>query len=286
MDRITPIGEKVSAEYGDIRFCLRYAVASDPLFPASKPRLHDHLSYELHLAHRGACVFWLPDGQITLFGGNFLLIPPHKEHYSYIPQDRDFCNSVLTFTVEQIQGEPKLFDTFLRLADTRTITPLAATPPFSAVVQSFCTEPADTVRNRLERKRLTSEIAFHLLDLLGVIRETPDNRPITNDEVQSIARLENLADQMDVSLQEIADALGYSPRQTSRLIRERFGMTLTQLRNHRRLETAKRLLTECPDKSLQEICTDAGFMNSSLFHRIFKKEYGCTPGEYRARHSK
>ena len=48
----------------------------------------------------------------------------------------------------------------------------------------------------------------------------------------------------------------------------------------RRLEEAARLLTES-DRSVSEICTQCGFGSLETFHRVFRQEYGITPGKFR-----
>jgi AraC-like DNA-binding protein len=47
-----------------------------------------------------------------------------------------------------------------------------------------------------------------------------------------------------------------------------------------RVERAQELLSNTPKKSI-EIATVCGFKTSQYFHKIFKKETGMTPKEYR-----
>ena len=48
---------------------------------------------------------------------------------------------------------------------------------------------------------------------------------------------------------------------------------------------AARALLENTDKLLSEIAAETGFFDQSHLTRIFKKERGVTPGQYRRRHN-
>lgn len=271
------------AIYGDIKFCLRHDGLGGIRRRDALPTLHDHAYYELHIVREGDCTFWLPDGQLSVFAGQFLLIAPKTEHYSYLPQNEGFANSVLTFTVERIDGDPPLFDDFCRYAAAYSLTPTMASPSLCSLVGAFCNSFGDGVRDRLMRQRQASEIVFLLLEALGLPEQSkPAIRPDEKRPADPGAQLEWMVDRPDMSLTAVARALGYSERQTARLIHDRFGMSLTELRNHRRLETVRKLLIERPTMSLYDICTVSGFRSHSAFHQAFKKEYGCTPAVYRA----
>ncbi len=66
----------------------------------------------------------------------------------------------------------------------------------------------------------------------------------------------------------------------SRIIKRRTGRTYTDLLQEKRLNYATYLLvsTELP---VTDISADVGYNNFSYFYKIFKKEYGVTPKEYR-----
>lgn len=58
------------------------------------------------------------------------------------------------------------------------------------------------------------------------------------------------------------------------------GMTVIGCISQKRLEYAKHEL-RTTTKSIEQIAMDAGFMNPTYFYRLFKKEIGKTPTEYR-----
>lgn len=83
-----------------------------------------------------------------------------------------------------------------------------------------------------------------------------------------------------VTLQALADRLGYSPFYTTRKFREISGMSLRAYLRQRRLAFALKEVrdSEC---SLLDIALDYGFSSHAAFTRAFKQTYGIIPSAYR-----
>lgn len=71
------------------------------------------------------------------------------------------------------------------------------------------------------------------------------------------------------------------PAHLSRQFKKETGMTLTDYQNTIRIKEAKRLLKNVQD-SIASIAGAVGFNDSGYFTRIFKKQEGITPTEYRS----
>jgi len=84
----------------------------------------------------------------------------------------------------------------------------------------------------------------------------------------------------DGELSDLCKELDADLYTISRIIKRRTGRNYTDLLQDKRLKYAAFLLktTELP---VTDICTDVGYNNLSYFYKIFKKEYGLTPKEYR-----
>jgi AraC family transcriptional regulator len=82
------------------------------------------------------------------------------------------------------------------------------------------------------------------------------------------------------SLTELAGAAGVHPVHLSRAFRQRFGVTVCEYSRNLRLEwAATQLAGEAP---LAQIAVEAGFADQSHFTRMFRRQFGVTPGRYRA----
>lgn len=90
--------------------------------------------------------------------------------------------------------------------------------------------------------------------------------------------------QQKISVKDIADAVYISERDCYRKFQEGLCETPLQYVQSIRLEHACRLLTDT-DFSISEITAQCGMGDSSYFGAVFRKQMGCTPGQYRRQHS-
>ncbi len=86
----------------------------------------------------------------------------------------------------------------------------------------------------------------------------------------------------DVSLQAIADRVFVHPTHLSKLYKQETGEGLSEFILRLRMEKACYLLKNSDDK-VYEIGVRIGFPNAAYFIKVFKKEIGLTPQEYRDR---
>jgi two-component system response regulator YesN len=80
--------------------------------------------------------------------------------------------------------------------------------------------------------------------------------------------------------EEIAEVVSFSPQHLSRIFKEELGMTLSDYITQVRVEEAKRLL-RISDFSVTEISDQLNFYDSTYFAKVFKKETGMTPTEFK-----
>lgn len=91
---------------------------------------------------------------------------------------------------------------------------------------------------------------------------------------------EHLSD--DISRDQIAAIACLSPSHFSRVVKEKFGKSFTELLTGLRISRARELLATS-EKSLVQVCLECGFSDQSYFTKVFQRNVGCTPGEYRHR---
>ncbi len=84
----------------------------------------------------------------------------------------------------------------------------------------------------------------------------------------------------DITLGYVAEKLGLSPRQTSRVITKYYKSTLSELVTNQRLNVA-RLMLLSGEHSVSEIVEKVNFSSESYFYSRFKKKYGMTPLKYK-----
>lgn len=84
----------------------------------------------------------------------------------------------------------------------------------------------------------------------------------------------------DLSLADVAAAVGLSDKYVNALVKEVTGMTINHLIIRLRMEEAARLLKD-PAIRIYEICDRIGYADQDHFRESFKKQYDVTPTEYR-----
>ena len=82
-----------------------------------------------------------------------------------------------------------------------------------------------------------------------------------------------------ISLNELADYLQLTPFYVSRLLKEKTGVTFSEILTHCRIQQAKKLLLQ-KDVSVVEVGKNCGFLSTNYFIKVFRKMTGKTPKEY------
>lgn len=83
-----------------------------------------------------------------------------------------------------------------------------------------------------------------------------------------------------LSLSDISSRVGVHPVYLASTFRKTFGCTIGEYVRKQRVEFAINELISS-DTPLAQIAVDAGFANQAHFTRVFKRQTGMTPGEYR-----
>jgi AraC-like DNA-binding protein len=83
-------------------------------------------------------------------------------------------------------------------------------------------------------------------------------------------------------LGEVAGKACLSPYHFHRLFREVFRETPNQYLQRKRLDYARRML-ERGEQSVTDICLEVGFESITSFSALFRRNFGCSPREYRSR---
>ncbi len=87
-----------------------------------------------------------------------------------------------------------------------------------------------------------------------------------------------------LTVEDLADQAGLSPRQLHRKFRDVFGLSVQDFLIKTRIQAASDALLHS-DLSIAEIATDFGFCDQSAFTQLFRKHTGLTPLRFRRRYS-
>lgn len=110
-------------------------------------------------------------------------------------------------------------------------------------------------------------------------------------EEQAVAWLRDLDSAMrenqyylkeEITINELADAMGMTPRILSQLINQFLNKNYYDFINAYRVDHAVELLSNDSDMRINEVMYASGFSSKSTFNQVFKNKIGKTPTEYRA----
>ena len=87
----------------------------------------------------------------------------------------------------------------------------------------------------------------------------------------------------NLKMADIASRLSTNASYVSACINQQRGCSFIQFINNYRVEYAKQLLRQHPNKKISEVWAASGFANETSFFRTFKAQTGMTPNEWRAK---
>ncbi len=152
---------------------------------------------------------------------------------------------------------------------------------FLEACRAFC-EKEDTyeLRTRAFLTELLSELYLH-----GYVATTERgnyNRLHAEEKLKRILTYIQDHYSENLSIRELAEVCHFSETHVMNFFRKYTGATCVEYINRYRLSRAAAVLEET-DLPVMEIALENGFRNVSYFNRMFRKQFGCTPVEYRKR---
>ena len=131
-----------------------------------------------------------------------------------------------------------------------------------------------------------------LMDVFGMLmkKDYSDSLAvIQNDKQREVyIKFKTLAEWLamhsseNISMDEAATHVGYSKFHFARLFKEYTGMTFNDYQTTLKLKEVERQLADT-DLQISDIAMSCGFNNLTSLSRCFKKQYGCSPSQFRNR---
>lgn len=155
---------------------------------------------------------------------------------------------------------------------------------------SFVTSPQEVKESLLSVPSLDEvesidEIIRHFLRIIDRLCASLDDRRSAKhtDLLEYINKvIRDTYQNPDCSLSSIAQQTNLSPAYVGRLYKHYTLRTIPEAILNVRMEQACRLLTENRDSTIEQIARQTGFSGGSYFSKIFRKEHGISPNEYRS----
>jgi AraC family transcriptional regulator len=141
--------------------------------------------------------------------------------------------------------------------------------------------PASNLYAQAAAQMLAVHLLRHYTSKGSAVKERKQNlRGLTGRQLKQVVDFILAHLSQDLSLEDLASLIGFSPSHFARLFRQTTGESPHQFVLHQRVERARHLLQET-DASLVQIAAACGFANQSHLTAVFKDHFGLTPRAYR-----
>ena len=134
--------------------------------------------------------------------------------------------------------------------------------------------------HQLGRCRSKQELMMLISSTIDDVRQITATKQDVSVIVQKVKTLIQNRYNEDISLDILADEVGFAPAYLSYFFKKETGENIVKFLTDYRMEKAKQLLDEGTLKIVQ-IAKQCGYDNQSYFNRLFKNAYGMTPKQYR-----
>lgn len=125
-----------------------------------------------------------------------------------------------------------------------------------------------------------------IIGVMGTVRSYEGQRRTMQpmSQIDSTVNYIREHHQQRLTVEELADRAGLSPRQLHRKFRDVFGLSVQEFLIKTRIQAASDALLHS-DVSISQVAIDLGFCDQSAFTQLFRKHTGLTPLKFRRRYS-
>ena len=177
-------------------------------------------------------------------------------------------------------------DTGIGLAMLRAMARKAAERGGASLVEIH--EITQRAVQRIYASRNTKEQAKYsdamILELTEAVRRSRLNLGAYSPHIRRIVEHIQLNYSQKLSLGDLAALAHMSESHLSKIFKKEVGTNISQYIEHLRCEKAAEMLRS-GRTAIQEISSYVGYEDNNYFVKVFKKQFGMTPTEYRASHS-
>ncbi len=132
----------------------------------------------------------------------------------------------------------------------------------------------------ISNRALMRSLHAMILELTQAVRRHKESEGKYSPPIQKVVSFLRMNFSQSLELDEIAKVAGFAPSYLSRQFKEEVGMTISETIRKLRCDQAARLLKET-DLSVAEISAYVGYPDNNYFVKVFRKEYGAAPTEWR-----
>ncbi|WP_069986806.1 AraC family transcriptional regulator [Massilioclostridium coli] len=257
------------------------------------PYLHNHNFFELFYVYKGSCLNILPEKEMVLSEGDFMLLNPNALHSPFTPSDENTIiniiikPSVFEDVMLSLIADNKLFSNFfvnylyhINMTSNYLYFPKDDEYPTKFIVDMLIKEyiSHDICCTSVMQAILVKLFATLSRSYRKLNQEILDDTPKSQLVVDIIAYInQNIS---NVSLKSLSEQFQYSTSYISKIITNYTGKNFSDIVHFLRLNQSKKYL-ENKNLTINEITQMVGFSDANYFYKVFKARFHMSPSEYR-----
>lgn len=243
--------------------------------------LHMHSDFEICLILKGSVLVNLISGSFVLSQNDFAIFNPCQLH-----ELRSKSSDSLILSLQISPNFCKSY--FPSISNLEFNTPQLNQYLPETVNKLILNEITEIGYHYFNKESGYQLICLGLLNILfyQLINHAPYHLVSDEEKIKRTNRLNRITNYIDENfsskllLSDIADLENLSLTYLSHFFKDNFNTTFQNYLMNIRFEKAKQLIVQTEEK-LIDICLESGFSDIRYLNRMFFKQYGCTPKEYR-----
>ncbi|RKN81936.1 AraC family transcriptional regulator [Paenibacillus ginsengarvi] len=241
-------------------------------------RDHGWGAYQWLQCQGGQGVLELGGETVTISDGQGILLFPAVPHRYYALQE--------PWTMHWVEFNGALVLELLRALHFPETAVLYLTKPNTLLARVKEINTLFQIKKSIVPGHDSSQLMYDLL--IDISRYTSrtgtDTKPYAYERLRPVMSLIESRYREPITLKDMADSLLVTPQYTCHIFRQALGMTPIEYLNRYRISKAKELLLEHADWGVKTVTLEVGFESPSYFIKIFRKNEGMTPLEFRRFH--
>lgn len=246
---------------------------------------HPEGCYEIHMISKGQGRFVINGNDEIFEPGSILFIGPGIEHKKIISTSGNAIDEWINLYAEKIG-----YDEISERDNTVGLDELIMNTSFwrgreTPLERSMIDMAIKELLEKQPGYQLIVESAVKSL-IVSVSRNFRSERQIHGEYKENALKYPVIMDDYfmleysNLNLQDLADKLNLSVRQTERLVCEYYNKSFTEKKLESRMKAAIFLKEENPDESIEWIARKLGYPSPNYFSAVFKSYYGKSPTKY------